>query len=211
MALWRSLADRYKGRACVAGYDLLNESTPPDDSALVDLYRRIIAAVREVDPYHLMILEGTKLASDLSPLPATLDENVALRFHLYTWFGDDRRKRLDGYHRLAIQRNVPLWVGEFGENSYEMIGSTVKMFDQMDEIAGWAFWPWKRAPSSYPGLVTIQLPPEWKSVVAWISMPIFHARPKADQAKPAIDAFLEAVKLGNCELDTRMAREMIGH
>lgn len=62
--LWEYIANRYKDRgAVIAGYDLLNEpavpnggarGTPADWNALV---RRLVAAIRAIDPVHTIIVE----------------------------------------------------------------------------------------------------------------------------------------------------------
>ena len=56
-------------------------------------------------------------------------------------------------------------MGEFGENSYEMIRSTVEMYDRCPEINGWAFWTWKKAPNKCPGLMTIKVSKDWQTVM----------------------------------------------
>src|SRR5579871_4989773 len=119
VALWRTLAARYANRTIVAGYDLLNEPIPDRDAELVDLYRRIIAGIREVDPHHLVFVEGTRFASNFSAFRAPLDPNQAYSFHLYTWFGNDPVKAVSSYQAIAQAQNVPFWNGEYGENSYE--------------------------------------------------------------------------------------------
>jgi aryl-phospho-beta-D-glucosidase BglC (GH1 family) len=138
---WGQIAQHCRDRATVAGYDLLNEPAAPDGEALAALYQRIIAAVRAVDARHLIILEGNKLATDFSMFPQPLTDNQAYSFHIYNWFGDDRARRLAGYRKLLASQNVPVWCGEFGENNYEMIRTTVQMFESPENgFSGWAFW-----------------------------------------------------------------------
>jgi len=66
--IWRMLASRYRDEKIIAGYDLLNEPLPDSfaryNSLVMPLYRRIIAAIREVDPHHMIILEGVHWATD---------------------------------------------------------------------------------------------------------------------------------------------------
>ena len=162
VTLWREIARRYRDRTCVAAYDLLNEPDLKDGSMLTDIYRDIIDSIRTVDPQHLVMIEGGKLATDFSMFTKPLADNMAYSFHMYTWFGDDRAKRLATYTALAREQNRPLWVGEFGENSYEMIAGTTKMYrDHADVISGWAFWTWKKAPTRFPGLCVVEVPADW--------------------------------------------------
>ena len=69
---------------------------------------------RQSGPDHLIIVEGSKLASDLSVFDKPLCRNQVFSFHIYTWFGDDRKKKLAAYRAFARKHNTPLWVGEFG-------------------------------------------------------------------------------------------------
>ena len=75
IAIWRAFAARYKDRKIIAGYDLLNEPDFPHREVHIDLYIRIIEAIREVDPYHMIILEGNKLAKDFSIFSQPLSSN----------------------------------------------------------------------------------------------------------------------------------------
>ena len=198
IALWRAIAQRYRDRAIVAGYDLLGEPQPPQGPQLVDLYRDIIAAIREVDTRHLIILEGSSAARDFSMFSGPLDANEAYSFHLYTWFGDDRRKWLERISAVAKRDNVPLWCGEWGENTYPMLKSTRAMFESADYAvyAGWCFWTWKRAPTAFPALLTITPSDKWKQVGAWINHPLVSPRPSAADALTAMNEFLAAVDSG---------------
>ena len=153
VAIWKSIAARYRNRKIVAGYDLINEPAPPSGEALLDLYQRIIRAIRAEDPDHLIFLEGASSPPTSRCSISRCARTRLISFHMYTWFGDDRKKNLAAYRAFAQKQNTPLWVGEFGENSYEMIRSTVEMYDRCPEINGWVFWTWKKAPTqvSRPG------------------------------------------------------------
>lgn len=208
IALWQAIAQRYRDRTTVAGYDLLNEPMAPGGTALVDLYHRIIAAIRAVDPQHLIILEGNKLATDFSMFSRPLTDNQAYSFHIYNWFGDDRAKRLAGYRALSVSQNLPVWCGEFGENNYEMIRTTVHMFDAPENgFCGWSFWTWKKAPTKFPGLVTVKVPPDWQAVMNWIGA-WFGRRPGRAQAVAGINNFLQSVRLEHCQLDEQMVNAL---
>ncbi len=51
------------------------------------------------------------------------------------------------------------------------------MYDGCPEINGWAFWTWKKAPTMFPGLVTIKVTKDWQTVVAWIGILFGGQRP----------------------------------
>ena len=205
VAMWRAIASRYKDRKIIAGYDLINEPLPPTGQDLADLETRIVAAIRQVDPYHMVIIEGGKFSSDFSMFPAPLSGNQAYGFHMYTWFGDNRKKMLAYLKTVSDQQNVPLWAGEFGENTYDMIGTTVQMYeDPANEVnGGWSFWTWKKVPGWHPALMAIQITQNWTNVMNWI------ASPSSNKPDPAVVAagmneFIQSIQLKNNHLDQRM-------
>ena len=140
VALWRAIAARYKNRRIVAGYDLLNEPLPPSGRALVRLYGRIIAAIREVDPDHMIILEGGDFSRDFSrsaarSTPTRRTARTCTRGSATTgrcWFSQ--------YRGLVARDRVPLWCGEFGENSHDMLRTTVLEFeDPANGFSGYCY------------------------------------------------------------------------
>ena len=142
-------------------------------------------------------------------LEKPLCDNQAFSFHMYTWFGDNRNKQIEAFAALARKQNMPLWVGEFGENSYDMIRSTVAMYNQCPQINGWAFWTWKKAPNRFPGLTTIKVPEDWQTVITWIASGFARDKPDAATARTGINAFIEALKFENCEYDQRMESALL--
>jgi hypothetical protein len=50
---------------------------------------------------------------------------------------------------------------------------------------------------------------DWRKVLAWMDHPLFHRKPGADETRRAMEGFLEAVKLGNADLDDQMVRELL--
>ncbi len=212
VSLWTALASRYRGRAIVAGYDLLNEPMPPHAADLVSLDRRIVSAIRSVDPGHLLIVEGADFARDFSMFKAPLDDNQAYSFHMYTWFGDDRGSRLRGYASVAAAQGVPMWCGEFGENTRAMVGSTLDMFDATTPaLVGWSFWTWKRgAASRWATLHGIGLPPGWAALIDW-AVNDHGSRPEAAAAQRAMDDFLDATAWSHLTSDAELAATLSAH
>src|SRR5580698_3369726 len=66
VAIWQRLARHYRNNPTVLGYDLLNEPVPnypklgPLNSAVEPLYRRLSAAIRQIDTHHILILGGSE-------------------------------------------------------------------------------------------------------------------------------------------------------
>jgi hypothetical protein len=211
IALWKAIAGRYRDRSIVAGYDLLNEPDPPNGEQLAALYRKIVAAIREVDPSHMIFVEGGKFASDFSMFSEPLSANQAYSFHMYTLLQDNRKQRLDEYKRLSKTQNVPLWCGEFGVSSYDTIDGTLGLFDQDDAVAGWAFWTWKRSPGKDPYLMGIKLPPQWSHLIERASSPLGLGEPSKTEALEAMKEFVAAVRVENNVDDAKMGSILTSH
>jgi aryl-phospho-beta-D-glucosidase BglC (GH1 family) len=210
IALWKAIASRYKDRRIVAGYDLLNEPQLANGNKLVAFYQKLIPAIREEDPYHLIILEGTAFSGDFTMFSGPLSQNQMYGFHMYNWLIDDRQIVLDKIKRISQAQGVPIWAGEFGDNTYDMIGTTVAMYeDPANEVdAGWSFWTWKKVPGTYPALVAVTVPPRWQAVFNWINDPIAYPEPSAADAQAGMSEFIQAVRYGNAKIDPKMLQAL---
>ncbi len=94
VALWRAIAERYHDEPVIAAYDILNEPTVPtgmDVAAWKALAERTVAAIREVDEHHIVVIEplngiegvdGNKLAPADRQF-ALDDPQVMYDFHFY--------------------------------------------------------------------------------------------------------------------------------
>jgi hypothetical protein len=95
--LWKEIARRYKGRAVVAAYNLINEpltNAPfgrylPDEQYIGDwqnfnrIYRETVQAIRSVDPAHIIMLEGDYYSVLFDKMELPGDDNVILSSHNY--------------------------------------------------------------------------------------------------------------------------------
>ncbi len=210
VALWQAIAKRYRDRTIVAGYDLLNEPLPPKENQLVGLYQWIVPAIRQVDRYHMLIIEGTAFSGKFSMFSGPLSRNQVYGFHMYSWLGDNRQKKLDEYREISRIHGVPLWAGEFGDNTYEMIASTVAMYeDPANAVAGgWSFWTWKKVPGKWPALAAVTVPPGWQAIFDWINDPKKNPQPSAADARTGMDEFIDAVRWENSRIDPLMLQAL---
>ena len=65
-ALWVELASRFAGNEWVAGYNLLNEPADPTGEVVGPLHERTVAAIRDIDPDHILFLDGNTYSTDFS-------------------------------------------------------------------------------------------------------------------------------------------------
>jgi hypothetical protein len=169
--LWTSIAQRYANDPAVLGYDLLNEPLPhfpamrQFDAKLEPLYRRIAAAIRTVDTHHAIILGGARWDSDFTVFGPPFDANAIYEFHTY-WAPPDRRT-IQKYIDFRAKYNVPIWLGESGENSDQWIASFARLLEK-DDI-GWAFWPYKKMDAT-SSPVTFPQPDHWAEIVAYAKL-----------------------------------------
>lgn len=164
-AAWELLAERYASETVIAAYDLLNEPLPDCFSqyngGVLPLYRRLIARIRAVDASHMIMLEGAHWATDFSVLDDMTREeaardHIALQFHRY-WSAPDEES-LERYQEVARRLDVPLYLGESGENNLEWYTAMFPLCDRRN--IGWSFWSYKKM-SCKNSPVTFARPQGW--------------------------------------------------
>ena len=156
IALWRKLAERYSDEPWIGGYDLINEPNwylGEENIELKQLYEKLIAAIREVDQNHIIFIEGNWFANDHTGLWPFDDDNIVLSFHRY-WC-DNTTETILHYLQMRDKYNVPLWMGESGENNNQWYKEAVQLLE--DYKIGWAWWTWKKMEST-SGVYTIPKP-----------------------------------------------------
>ncbi len=143
IALWGKLAERYANEPWIGGYDLLNETHwELNENELRNFYISVTDEIREYDQNHIIFIEGNDFANNFSGLtPPWSNNNMVYSFHKYWSYNDS----LDWITWIRDQYNIPLWMGEAGENSNQWFTEAIKMFEQNN--IGWAFWPWKKLES----------------------------------------------------------------
>ncbi len=91
--LWQAIAERYRSESTVAGYDLLNEPVVTQSiEQWQTLANRSIAAIRTVDPWHMIFVERVNsVGTDWNENAErnffrVKDPNVVYEFHFYKPF-----------------------------------------------------------------------------------------------------------------------------
>ena len=142
VALWKKIADRYKDNEWIGGYDLINETNwnLPGGTLLRQLFETITAAIREVDNKHIIFIEGNDYANNFTGLTPPWDDNMVYSFHKY--WSTVNENDLDWITPLRETHNVPLWMGESGENSNTWYTDFISLLEKKD--IGWAWWTIKK-------------------------------------------------------------------
>ncbi|MBT9392183.1 cellulase family glycosylhydrolase [Hymenobacter sp. NST-14] len=171
--LWEQLADRYRREPAIALYDFINEphglnpenGLSADNQELNALYSRLITAVRARQDPHLLLLEGNGYGNEytnLTPdkLQVSDKTNLVYNGHRY-WCSNDPALTDPNLNQLNMIANlvafrqrwqVPVWVGETGENSNDWFATAVQGLNAAN--IGWAHWNIKRV-NSGAGLLRI--------------------------------------------------------
>lgn len=183
LRLWEEFARRYRGRSVVAGYNILNEPVTVDRignlpipvahdwDELNALHRRTVAAIRAIDPEHIIFLEGDQASSLFHGMEPPFAENLVYSSHNYSFSSGavtarfypgltpdgrycDREAIREEFYRqegtaFCQEHQVPLWVGEFGSRSYsEIIDDQIGVFEEFG--AHWTIWQHKDIGFSSP-------------------------------------------------------------
>jgi len=210
IAIWRRLATHYRDEPAVLGYDLLNEPIPPFprlaplNSSLEPLYTKLAGEIRKVDAHHILFLGGAQWDGNFAVFGTPFDTNVVYTFHKY-WSATDEsvfRQYIDFRER----HDVPIWMGESGENTDEWIAQFVKALEK--NKIGWAFWPYKKMEKS-SAVVSIIPPADWGKIVEFAKLPRgtahvedrLKARPEQETITRAFAELLEGVRLEKCRVN----------
>ena len=205
--IWTGIADRYKNEPTILGYELINEPVATyfeaeQDSLnkkLVDVYKKGVAAIRSVDPNHIILIGAPQWNSNFTPLEGVdFGEQVMYTCHRYG--GDPTPDAIRSYIDFRDRMNAPMYMGEIGHNTDEWQAAFVQTMK--DNNIGYTFWPYKKRDSSC--MVGITMPEEWEEVVKFAEGPhhtfaeIREANPDRAKAQAALDKFIEQCRFENC-------------
>jgi endoglucanase len=168
--IWEKLADRYRANPAVAGYNIMNEPGDASGEKIKPFYDRVVAAVRAIDPDHIIFLDGNRYATEFTAFEGhELYPNTVYAAHDYktpgfVWGGPypgvTRGVYVDRAHvektfleRTAFMRQTgtPIWIGEFGPvytNDPDVDDHKFRLLaDQLDIYnahgASWSIWAYK--------------------------------------------------------------------
>ncbi|MDR6528490.1 aryl-phospho-beta-D-glucosidase BglC (GH1 family) [Chryseobacterium rhizosphaerae] len=205
IALWKKLADRYKDSPWIGGYDLINEpninftgknpngTDEMSNAPLWKLQKDITTAIREVDKKHIIFIEGNGWGNNYNGLTPIWDDNMVFSFHKYWNYNDDQTLKfaLD----LREKYNMPIWLGETGENSNVWFTELIQLLDKHN--IGYAFWPMKKI-DNIAGITNVKTTPEYEKLLEYWKNG--GEKPSKDYAKKALMQIAENYKLSNTEI-----------
>lgn len=162
--LWQQIAARYRDRPSVAGYSLLNEPWGADSAIMVAVIDKLYAAVRAVDPNHVIILPGhvkddiqaygdpaargmTNVAFEMHPYPGHFGWGTPTREVHRRWLRCDAGGpgTVCAWDRRIRALDTPFYLGEiqpWANMGLELGGQVARAsFDTYAKL-GWAATAW---------------------------------------------------------------------
>ncbi|MFZ1080496.1 MAG: glycoside hydrolase family 5 protein [Candidatus Kryptoniota bacterium] len=206
--LWQKIADRYRDETTVIGFDLLNEPIAPYfdvekiNPLLEPLYKRITAAIREVDTNHLIFLGGAQWDSNFNVFGKPFDSKLVYTFHKY--WSDTTQSVIQEYIDYREKYNVPVWLGESGENSDVWISSFRRLLEGNN--IGWCFWPYKKLDAS-TCLASIKRTEAFDKIIEFANSDrssfekIRNKRPDSKIVENGLNEYLQDCLLENCVIN----------
>lgn len=200
LLLWEKLAQRYKDRWIVGGYDLLNEpvSLPNHHFCvpkLAEFYDEAIARIRKIDKNHMFTLEGSCFSRSNEIFDHDYDpecHNWCIHVHIYD--PSPEKKVLYPYLLKGLELNVPIWIGEGGST----VTNNAVFYQIASEYGiGFCLWCWKTAKEEFgrENAVRYHLPADWESVRRYCAG---GPKPSYERSRKIFDELLENIKYENC-------------
>ena len=205
--IWEKIANRYKDEPAILGYDLLNEPIATHfnnkeeiNKHLVPVYKKGIESIRSVDKNHIILLGGAQWNSNFTMFDEkAIDSKMMYTCHRY-WC-DTLQTNLQDFVDFRTKVNLPLYMGETGENTDEWVGAFRRLMERNN--MGWHFWPYKKMEKT-SCMVRINKPANWDLIIQYTQQPrnnfneIRAARPDQALVKQAMLELLENMKFANC-------------
>lgn len=187
--LWEHIAERYRGNPWVAGYNPVNEPGDAEGSTIGPFYARLEAAIRAVDPDHILFLDGNRYSTQFDQLGDPMP-NCVYTAHDYAlpgfvdggpYPGVSRGQYIDrdrieetflARTQYMRESGTPIWVGEFGPvytGDPEKDAQRLRLLEDQLEIFGrhdasWALWTYKDI--GLQGVVTTDPASEYMTRIA---------------------------------------------
>ena len=211
--LWEHIAERYKDRWIVGGYDFLNEpisgiGMEERIDEVQSLYEEIIAGIRKHDKNHMLTLESEVFSGGTRLFDRDFDpecHNWCMHVHFYGF--SPERKDLYRYLDASLRCNVPVWIGEGGSDN---VSNAIYYDIASDYDIGYSVWTWKSIMDENghgAGLVQYPLPEGWAPIYAYITNG--GPRPSYEESMAIFDEMLENLSPSHYTVDEERSRYLL--
>jgi hypothetical protein len=151
-----------------------------------------------------VILGGAQWDTNFTVFGPPFDKNMMYTFHKY-WMKPEQ-KEIQSYIDFRDKYNVPIWMGESGENTDEWISQFRKLLD--DNEISWTFWPYKKMQAT-SAPVTFARPVHWDEIVAYAAQHFgmgdtekaVAARPSLEDSRAAFQDLLVKIRFENATVN----------
>jgi hypothetical protein len=174
---------------------LLNEPVLPDgysNQILYDFYKELTDSIRTVDPNHILFIEGNWFATDFGLLTPPYDSLWVYSFHKY--WNDTDQGSIQYLLNIRNNYNIPLWMGESGENSNSWFYETVSMYERLG--IGWCWWAHKKVATTTSPL-SAKINPGYQTILDYWNNNA--PKPSTSNAAAWLMELADNLKLENCE------------
>lgn len=208
--IWQSIAARYKDEPVILGYELMNEpiahyfDNKDELNALLEpLYERCVAAIREVDTNHIILLGGSQWNSNFEPLSVTPSDPLVM-YTCHRYGGPATADAIRSYIDFRDKSNRPMYMGEIGHNTEKWQDDFATVLE--DNNIGYTFWPYKKCNDSC--IMGVTMPEGWAAIVSYSEGPnatfaeIREAAPDRAACRQAMTQYLDSILLQNCTPQT---------
>lgn len=198
--LWKEIARRYKDRTIVGGYDLLNEPIRPESSEmknydhllpqLITFYEDVIHEIRKIDDKHMLSIEGHHWSTSTEVFDRVYDPNMVIHFHRYGCNPD--YQVFEEFVDLSLKMNLPLWLGETGENILEWFSAMYPLALELN--IGYNLWPAKKM-EAINSPYSIKEPEGWHEILSYLDG---GKHPGYQKARAIFEELLHNIRFENC-------------
>ncbi|MFH1768190.1 MAG: cellulase family glycosylhydrolase [Candidatus Omnitrophota bacterium] len=170
--LWEAIADRYKEKRNLFGYDVLNEPVIVKENTpvLKAFYGGLVRRIQAIDKDHTIFLEGNLWAQEVDFLRDLLTDGVTVSIHAYQplnhtfhflpglkypgkidgvyWNKSRVEKYLEKFYNFSRRNKVDIFVGEFGINYRGNYEGEVEYLNDIMEVFDkfsfhYTYWTYK--------------------------------------------------------------------
>lgn len=226
-SIWQRIAQYYRDEPTILGYELINEPIAhyfqPDldslNARLEPLYKRAVAAIREVDTCHIILLGGAQWNGTFEGVLRDTHFDSRLLFTCHRYHQPCTLKGIADIVRWRDSTHVAMYMGETGHNTIPWTEASCLLYDSLH--IGYTFWPYKKmGRSSWVGFAA---PEGWQHIVRFAEsdrstydairsaryacLDSLHGQQPAD----LIFALLDSCRLPHCTIDTAYIAAMHLH